>query len=104
MMRKDTPYIKNRHNHAAEAAAFVRDCCVCGEGETQWAANLYAAYVEWARNKRRTIASAKSFGIGMRDLGFERRKSSFVVWLGVGLRSDPTRSASLPLNERKSGK
>lgn len=65
---------------------FLEDRCVMGEGFRVQASDLYKAYCEWCGGNNERALTGTRFGRRMSERGFEKERSRFVFYLGVGLR------------------
>lgn len=66
-------------------AAFFEDCCVIEAHCSARASELYAAYTAWCSAYGEHPLSGTRLGRELAARGFAKRKSSTVVWDGIGL-------------------
>ena len=66
---------------------FVSECCAVGEGEACTARNLYVAYLRWCDLNLNPPDLQRIFGLGLSEMGFQRRRRSHGRhwWLGLRL-------------------
>jgi putative DNA primase/helicase len=67
-------------------AKFIADCCVVGEMETATARELYAEYVQWAKDGGENPKSQNWFGRHLAEKGYDQTRSTAArSWIGIGV-------------------
>lgn len=69
---------------------FISDCCVEQSNAQVSAKALYQAYEDWCNEQGEHQMSQTRFGLSLGERGFQKVKTPYVVWRGVGLASKPT--------------
>lgn len=69
------------------AQRFIDECCVRDEGRDTPSAALWQEYETWCAEEGETVGSKKSFGETLTRNGYERRKSSVIVWRNIRTRT-----------------
>jgi len=72
-------------------AEFIEDCCIVAHGLSVTAADIFAAYGDWAEKtglKDKEQMKQRTFGICLRERGFkkDRGTAGLRLWRGLGLR------------------
>ncbi|MGH8488149.1 MAG: DNA primase family protein [Gammaproteobacteria bacterium] len=71
-------------------ASFVDECCVVGPGKSATAADLYRSYVQWSEAAGEKPETKTSFGLRLRERGFEPGAvKNTRVWRGIGCDDSP---------------
>jgi prophage antirepressor-like protein len=84
MLAKERPSQRvDMHQHVSD---FVAERVDVVPGLIVPASVLYSAYVQWCDGKALSPVATKPFSRSIRDLGFERRKSSGMYYVGLRLR------------------
>lgn len=82
-------------------AAFLADCCVRGEDETEFAGELWGAWKRWCEETGEQFGSQKRFGGRLAERGFLNHRDSRTgrkVWSGLSLRPNWESRAGITLN------
>jgi phage/plasmid-associated DNA primase len=91
-------------------ASFLQDCCVIREDLMTPATTLFGEYKDWAWKAGEKQETKKSFGMLLKERGFQNKKISAgkhkgrMGWLGIGLRvehPDPEDHDDNPTNGTK---
>lgn len=67
---------------------FIADRCVEHERASAQAAHLHGAFKEWARENGEHEISVRALGLRLGERGYTKETSGFVMWRGIGLRSE----------------
>ncbi len=63
--------------------SFIEVSCIVGPSYRIKARELFSIYKTWAEDNREQIISEKAFSYGMEERGFEKKKDSSMVYLGI---------------------
>ncbi len=71
---------------------FMSDCCTVSGEEACSARDLYVAYLMWCDLNRNPPALQRNFGLGLSEMGFQRRRRSHGQhwWLGISVATGAT--------------
>lgn len=82
-----------------DVALFLKECCVREPNLRTQAKTLFDAYLRWAECEGRVPFSPTKFGQRLTESGLEKKKSSGIQYLGVGVRREwePWESKNKPV-------
>ena len=67
---------------------FMSECCIVREEEACTARDLYVAYLRWCDLNQSPTALQRTFGLGLTEMGFQRRRRSHGRHWWLSLRVD----------------
>ena len=70
-----------------QMSEFTSECCTMSDDQACTARDLYVAYLQWCDLNQHPPALQRNFGLGLRQMGFRRRRRSHGKhwWLGLSV-------------------